>query len=96
MCYVGCVTTVSVVSLRIRPGPAAAAAFRFGMIAAAVAGLAVITGLYWLGTLPLPAVAYAVVFLFPVYLVVAAAALSVWLGYSKDVTALRPVKRDAQ
>jgi hypothetical protein len=83
-------------AVRIRPGPAAAAAFRLGMVAAAVVGLAAIAALYWLGRLSLPVVGYALVFLFPVYLVVAASALSVWLGYAKDASALRPVKREAR
>ena len=36
---------------------------------------------------------YVLVLLFPVYLLVVAVALSVWLGYDKDATDLRPVYR---
>jgi hypothetical protein len=80
--------------LRVSPGAAAAAAFRLGIIAAAIAGLAVIGLLYWAGVFSLLLVAYALVLLFPVYLVLVSATLSVWLGYNKDATALRPVTRD--
>jgi hypothetical protein len=34
-----------------------------------------------------------VLVLFPVYLVFVASVLSVWLGYDKDTTSLRPVYR---
>ena len=81
------------VSIRVRPGCAAAAAFRFGMLAAAVAGLVAVVALYWAGELALIAAGYALLVLFPVYLLLVASVLSVWLGYSKDTTALRPVAR---
>jgi 4-hydroxybenzoate polyprenyltransferase len=76
---------------RHRPGPDARLAFRTGMIAAAVAGIAGIGLLYWVGTFTLTLALYALLLLFPVYLVGAATALSVWLGYDTDVTDLRPV-----
>jgi hypothetical protein len=75
------------------PGPNAALAFRTGLITAGVSGLAAIGLLYWIGEIGLLFAGYALVCLFPVYMVFAAAALSVWLGYDKDVTALRPVYR---
>ncbi|MFB6192247.1 MAG: hypothetical protein ABEI11_02870 [Haloarculaceae archaeon] len=75
-----------------RPGPDASVAFRTGIVAAAVAGLAGIGLLYWTGTLTLTL--YALLLLFPVYLVGAATALSVWLGYDTDATDLRPVYVD--
>ncbi|MFB6090710.1 MAG: hypothetical protein ABEJ97_06585 [Halobellus sp.] len=77
---------------RPAPGPDAARAFRLGIVAGAVVGLAVIGLLYWAGALTLLLFAYTITLLFPVYLVFVAAVLSVWLGYDKDATALRPVK----
>jgi len=73
------------------PGPAAAYAFRLGIVAAAIVGLAGIGLLYWSGSIAPVVVGYVLVALFPVYLLFAAAVLSRWLGYDKDVTALRPV-----
>jgi hypothetical protein len=80
-------------SVKRTPGPAARRAFRLGMVAAGVVGLAVLASLYLHGVLTPATAVYALVALFPVYLVVAAAALSVWLGYDKDATDLRPVYR---
>ncbi|KAA9404239.1 hypothetical protein Har1131_15555 [Haloarcula sp. CBA1131] len=80
-------------TIHLSPGPAAAQAFRLGIIASAVGGLAGIATLYWLDVLTPVFAGYALVLLFPVYLVFAATALSVWLGYNKDATALRPVYR---
>jgi len=78
---------------RPRPGPDAARAFRLGMIAGAILGLAGVGLLYWTGAMTVLVLAYTVALLFPVYLVFVAVALSVWLGYNKDATALRPVYR---
>jgi ethanolamine transporter EutH len=75
------------------PGPDAGHAFRLGIAASAVVGLAVIAILYWTGALAPVIAGFVLVVIFPVYLVVAAAVLSVWLGYDKDHTALRPVYR---
>ena len=83
----------SMVSIRVRPGCAAAAAFRFGMLAAAVAGLVAVVALYWIGELAFIAAGYTLLVLFPVYLLIVASVLSVWLDYSKDAAALRPVTR---
>ena len=73
------------------PGPAAAHAFQLGLRAGAIFGIAVIGTLYWFGVIELLFAGYALLLLFPVYLIFVAAALSVWLGYDKDATALRPV-----
>jgi len=73
------------------PGPDAAHAFQLGLRAAAIFGVALIGTLYWFGIIEPLLAGYALLLLFPVYLVFVAAALSVWLGYSKDATALRPV-----
>ncbi|MEF8856223.1 MAG: hypothetical protein V5A16_02240 [Haloplanus sp.] len=75
------------------PGPAAHSAFRLGMLAAVVGGLAVLLSLYLHGALTATTGLYVLAALFPVYLVVAASVLSVWLGYDKDATDLRPVYR---
>ena len=80
-------------TLKTSPGPAAESAFRTGMITAALVGLAGVGGLYALDTVPLTLVGYAVVLLFPLYLVGVASVLSVWLGYDVDATDLKPVYR---
>lgn len=78
-------------TIHLSPGPVAAQAFRLGMVASAVGGLTGIATLYWLGVLSPLFAGYVLILLFPVYLVFTATALSVWLGYNKDVTSLRPV-----
>ena len=78
-------------TLKISPGPVAAHAFRLGMIAGAVVGLAGIGLLYWSGTLTPILAGYVLLAVFPVYLVLVSVVLSLWLGYNKDITALRPV-----
>ncbi len=80
-------------SLSNTPGPVARSAFNTGMLAAAILGLAAIGALYAVGVADLVLVGYLVVLLFPLYLVFAASAINVWLGYGKDVTDLRPVYR---
>jgi len=81
-------------TIHLSPGPAAAQAFRLGIVASAVGGLTGIATLYWLGVLSPLFAGYVLVLLFPVYLVFVATALSVWLGYNKDTTSLRPVYRE--
>lgn len=80
-------------TLKRTPGPAARSAFRLGMLVAVVLGLTVLGVLYLGGVLTTTTALYVLFALFPVYLVVAASALSVWLGYDKDATDLRPVYR---
>ena len=80
-------------TLRRTPGPAARSAFRLGMLAAAVVGLAAVGAGYLGGALAAATALYVLFALFPVYLVVVASVLSVWLGYDKDATDLRPVYR---
>jgi len=80
-------------TIHLSPGPAAAQAFRLGIVASAVSGLVVIAALYWIDAISPLFAGYALVLLFPVYLVFAATALSVWLGYNKDAASLRPVYR---
>jgi hypothetical protein len=75
------------------PGPVADRAFTLGIVAAATAGASVLAGLYGSGALALPLAVYVLVALFPVYLVAVASVLSVWLGYDRDATDLRPVTR---
>lgn len=83
-------------TVRTKPGPAAEQAFRLGMRAGVVAGLIVVGVLYWIGALTPATAAYTLLFLFPIYAVVLASVLSVWLGYDKDATALRPVYRSKE
>jgi len=75
------------------PGPAADRAFRTGILVAAVGGLAAVGSLYWTGALAPLLVGFTLVVLFPVYLLVAAAVLSKWLGYDRDVSDLRRVRQ---
>ena len=81
-------------TLKVTPGPDAQYAFRLGMAAAAVVGLVGVGALYWTGLLPPVFLGFTLVLCFPVYLVFAASALSVWLGFDKDKTDLRPVRRE--
>ncbi|WP_280535856.1 hypothetical protein [Halopenitus sp. POP-27] len=80
--------------VKTTPGPDAAHAFRLGLIAAALLGVVAMAGLYAAGEASLLLVGFLLVACFPVYLVFVASALSVWLGYDKDVTDLRPVHRE--
>lgn len=80
--------------LRITPGPSARSAFRLGIVAAAVLALAGVGFLYWAGHLTLVLTGFVLLIVFPVYLVFAASVLSVWLGYNKDSSDLRPVYRE--
>lgn len=83
-------------AIRVSPGPAAAHAFRLGMIAGAFVGLCAIGLAYWSMSLTPAVVGYVLLLLFPVYLVLVATVLSVWLGYDQDSTSLRPVYRQSE
>jgi hypothetical protein len=63
------------------------------MLAAAVVGLTILGACYMQNVLTTTTALYVLFALFPIYLVLAASVLSVWLGYDKDVTDLRPVYR---
>jgi hypothetical protein len=76
------------------PGPVAERAFRTGVRAAAVLGLAAVGSLYWTGALAGDAAGFVVVLLFPAYMLVVASALAKWLGYDKGPRNLRRVTRD--
>lgn len=78
-------------TLRTTPGPDAASAFRLGVAAGAVVGLVGLGVLYLEGIITPMIAGYLLVVVFPVYLVLVAVALSTWLGYDKDASALRPV-----
>lgn len=64
------------------------------MTAAALLALVALGVGYWAGALSPVLLGFLLVLCFPIYLVFAATALSVWLGYDKDATDLRPVYRD--
>ncbi len=66
------------------------------MIVGGIIGLVGVGALYFAGTLTPLALGYVIVALFPVYLITVAVVLSVWLGYDKDITALRPVYKTKQ
>ncbi|MDY6819531.1 MAG: hypothetical protein SVG88_12800 [Halobacteriales archaeon] len=83
-------------SIRISPGPSAHHAFRLGMIAAAIGAVAGIGFLYWFGAFDLFVAGGLLLILFPVYLLIVASFLSVWLGFGKDATDLRPVYREKE
>lgn len=78
------------------PGPEAHRAFRSGMLFAAVAGLAALGGLYWVGLLEPLHIVFAIAVCGPVYLIIAASALSIWLGFDKDASDLRRVTREKE
>jgi len=80
-------------SLTNTPGPVARSAFKIGMLAAALLGLGGAAGLYWIGLVDLVLLGYTLALVFPLYLVLAASVINVWLGYGKDATDLRPVYR---
>jgi|AntRauMinimDraft_4_1070384.scaffolds.fasta_scaffold01191_3 membrane protein implicated in regulation of membrane protease activity len=79
-------------NVRISPGPAETEAFRLGIVSSIVLGAAAIGILSWIGVLT-PVVGYVFVVLFPIYLLLVAVALNVWLNGLQDTTALRPVYR---
>ena len=81
-------------SLTNTPGPVAHSAFRTGLIAAAVVGLAGVGSLYLFGLIDLILLGYLAAVAFPIYMVLAASVINVWLGYGKDATDLRPVYRE--
>ncbi len=78
---------------RKSPGPAADRAFRTGVRAAAAGALAGLALLYWFEVLSPFLVGVTLVVLFPVYMLVVASALSVWLGYDRSAADLRRVRR---
>jgi len=78
---------------RPRPGPDAARAFRLGIAAGGLVGLTVAAISFWFSTMTIFAFGYVFLLVFPIYLVLVAIALSVWLGYDQDTTSLRPVYR---
>lgn len=83
-------------AIQTKPGPDAAYAFRLGIVAGAIVGLAAVALLYIFGTITPVVAGYTLLVLFPVYLVLLAIALSKWLGYDKDITSLRPVYRSKE
>ena len=77
------------------PGPIADQTFDSGFKTAAIGGVAVLVALFLTGRLSLidgAHLLYALV-LFPVYLLIVATVLGVWLGYDTDATNLKPVTR---
>lgn len=83
-------------SPNVEPGPVADHAYRLGLITATIAAVVPLAVLAWRGVLTPLEVGLAVLAGFPVYLLVVASALSVWLGYDKDATDLRPVYHDRE
>lgn len=81
-------------SVSVGPGPSADAAFRLGVVAAVVLALVVLGTLYSAGMVTTFVVGFAVLVVFPVYLLFVASALSVWLGFDKGVADLRRVTRE--
>lgn len=81
---------------KVSPGPNADHAFRLGLVAAAIIGLVGVGSLYYAGALTVVASGFALLVGFPIYLVFAASALSVWLGFDKDATDLERVYRERE
>lgn len=80
----------------VTPGPDAHSAYRLGLTTAATIGLLALGALYWTGTASLLLVGFALLVVFPIYLIYVASLLSVWLGFDKDATDLRPVYRERE
>jgi hypothetical protein len=78
------------------PGPIAEQAFENGFKAAILGGLLGIGSLYWTDVLSTANGLHTTltVVLFPVYLVFAATALGVWLGFATDGSDLHHVTRE--
>lgn len=83
-------------SVKVEPGASARRAFRLGLVAATVLACAVLGLLYWLGVVSLVSAGSVLALLLPVYLVLVASVLGVWLGYDRDVSDLRPVRRERE
>lgn len=82
----------------VAPGPISDRTFDQGFKLAAVLGLGVVAVVFWLGPLSPGDAVHVVVTgaLFPVYLLFAACALGVWLGYDTDERNLELVTRSAE
>lgn len=78
----------------VTPGPDAHRAFRLGLAVAAALALFAVGVLFWAGIASLEIVAFALLIGFPIYLIYVASILSVWLGFDKDPSDLRPVYRE--
>ena len=79
---------------RPSPGPDAHRTFRLGMVVSVVVALVCLGVLYRTRVVSPAIVGFALVVLFPVYLLVVASVLSVWLGFDKDASNLRRVCRE--
>lgn len=79
----------------VGPGPISERTFVHGFRIAALLGLGGVLAAFWLGPLSGDDAVHVVVtgVLYPVYLVFAASALGVWLGYDTDERNLEPVTR---
>jgi hypothetical protein len=80
------------------PGPIADRTFDTGFRTAAILGVVVTAGLFWLGVLSVTNGIHvaSVLLFFPVYLLFAAIVLGVWLGYETDETDLERVTESAE
>lgn len=76
---------------RATPGPIADRTFDAGFKAAAAGGVAALTCGYLAGLLTLSGALFALVFLYPTYLVFVAILLARWLGYDTDRSNLTSV-----
>ncbi len=77
--------------VKTAPGPNAQGAFQLGIFAAVSVGVAGLGILYFVGRLSLAHLGVSVLLGGPIYLLVVAILLSIWLGYDKDASDLRPV-----
>lgn len=77
------------------PGPIADRTFDAGFKAAAVGGVAGLTCSYLVDVLSLYGALFALVFLYPTYLVFVAILLATWLGYDTDRSNLEVVTVEA-
>jgi uncharacterized membrane protein YdbT with pleckstrin-like domain len=80
---------------RVEPGRPARETFRTGIRVAVVTAVAAACFLYWLDVVTLLFGLFALLVLLPVYLVVVASLLSVWLGFDRTAVEPQPVRRES-
>jgi hypothetical protein len=78
---------------KITPGPAAAEAFRLGLVAAMIVPLAGATFFLWQGSVSVDLIVISAA-LIPVYVLVVAVVLSMWLGYDKGPADTRRIVKE--
>lgn len=84
------------VKIKKPPGPIADQTFRMGSFVAAVVGLVAVGFLYWAELLSFHQSAFALLAVYPIYLVFAAGAVGRWVGYGADMRNLKRAEPEEQ